>query len=358
MPVTPKSQIFTPEITVSSLAELLRRDIRQRNLRTGDPYMSTAEAAKFLGVSTFLANRTLQLLQKQSVLVRSQRRGAIITSPFADAQSRAVPTRIKLLLGEDIFRHHPSFYEEIINGLQAILKISRPEQHKLSAREESKIVDDLIAEILATREHVGLVLAGAPLHAQRHVANSGLPAIVLGTVFPSVTNLPSLDQDFFGVMEEIVLLFRRKKCRRYAVFFLNRMYPGNHLLLRALGIAMQKQGLNLRQLTIRCLPFDHDVCRAEARRLLESGEKVGFICHLPLFAEAVEDAYKSATKKTKPEICISNALLDPEGSRKFHRIEISMEPTEIGKQLGRQFLNAGRSAISLGIPTHLASPKS
>ena len=65
---------------VVELAERLARDIRDRELQPGDPYLSTAEAARMLRVSTTLANRALQLLAQRCVHERRQRKGAVVAT--------------------------------------------------------------------------------------------------------------------------------------------------------------------------------------------------------------------------------------------------------------------------------------
>ena len=51
---------------ILELADRLTADIHERLLKPGDAYLTTAEAARLLGISTTTANRAMQLLVKQS----------------------------------------------------------------------------------------------------------------------------------------------------------------------------------------------------------------------------------------------------------------------------------------------------
>ena len=70
---------------ILELAERLSADIRRRQLKPGDTYLTTAEAARLLGISTTTANRTLQLLTQRNVLARSQRKGSCVATPVSSA---------------------------------------------------------------------------------------------------------------------------------------------------------------------------------------------------------------------------------------------------------------------------------
>ena len=58
---------------VLRLADRIQEDIRQRALGPGDPYLTTIETARMLGVNNSVAGRALQLLAKRRVIERRQR---------------------------------------------------------------------------------------------------------------------------------------------------------------------------------------------------------------------------------------------------------------------------------------------
>ena len=325
-----KPTVITSEVTISSLADMLRKDVARKHLSPGDSYFNTADAARFLGVSTFLANRALQLLQKQNVLIRSQRTGATIAPAFSTVQWQP-PSRVTFLLGEYIYHRRPAFLEKISDHLHSLIPVPRPSRVELPTRVETKVVDQFIAKTLAAKEHVWLILSWVPLTVQRHVENSGLPAVVLGGLYPSIRKLPNVDWDFHRIMDEVFAYFLQKKCRHIFILIPGRMFPGSHRLLDGVQAAMTQNGLSIRQLTIRCLPVDAAVCEAEVRLHCASNkQKTAYICGTPLFAEVVSRTAREAAKIPPPEICITNPTLDAALSQHFLRFEMNLEPEKIG----------------------------
>src|SRR4249919_1108185 len=91
----------TPKIV--QLATALQRDIQDKRLAPGDPYLNTADAARLLGVSTVAANRALQLLVKRDVLCRRQRRGTFIADPKQGSDPTLIE-RVHLLVHKNFLK--------------------------------------------------------------------------------------------------------------------------------------------------------------------------------------------------------------------------------------------------------------
>lgn len=346
-------------ITISSLADLVKEDIYRKSLKTGDRYMTTADVARFLGVSTSMANRTLQLLEKQNVLKRSQRKGSLVAAPIGQ-HFHPAPEKVKLLLSRDIYLYRPAFYEGIMSGLQKRMGITRPENVGLPPGEEVEVADSLIAESLASHEAVGFVLADTPLLVQRHMANSGLPAAVFGSLHPSVKGLCAVDRDVKS-STRIVRYLYDQGCRHFAVLFLTRIYPADDLFLDRIVATMDELGLPPDALTIRSLPRDAEVCEAHAAGLIETiDKKIGFICNPPLFANAVRQACRAIKGKRRPVIFVNDPDLDRETARDFPRMEMAVPPEEIGEKLGACLLSVSSDAVlrpeEYSIPTTLVLP--
>ena len=49
---------------IIELADLIAKDIRERNLKPGDPYQGTMETAEMLGVGTTAANRAPRCISR------------------------------------------------------------------------------------------------------------------------------------------------------------------------------------------------------------------------------------------------------------------------------------------------------
>ena len=72
-------------------------DIRRRDLYAGDAYLTTAQTARMLGVSTTIANRALQFLARNGRLDRKQRRGTFVAEPSLGAGEPAI-ARVHLVV--------------------------------------------------------------------------------------------------------------------------------------------------------------------------------------------------------------------------------------------------------------------
>jgi DNA-binding transcriptional regulator YhcF (GntR family) len=176
----------TPRIM--ELAQQLEADIRRKQLKPGDPYLPLVEAARMLGVGTSTANRALQLLAQRGLLERVQRRGTFIGS----LQREASPGQLKrvfMLVHRSYLRQEGLVADGVLVGIQGVLPGVDVQFNFLPATDPTDYVDSLIAEILRAKEPAGIVLTKVPFAVQRAVRDSGLPAVVHGSPFPSIEGM-------------------------------------------------------------------------------------------------------------------------------------------------------------------------
>src|SRR5205814_5006947 len=121
--------------------------------------------------------------------------------------------------------------EGVLLGLQGALPGVELQFNFRPATDEAEYVRQLIHEILSARQRAGLVLIRSTVITQRLVAASGLPAVVSGTLQPSITSLPSIDRDQrqIGVLLAEHLL--RARCRQFIIFMRDRQAAGDHAML-------------------------------------------------------------------------------------------------------------------------------
>ncbi len=334
--------------TLVELAERLKEDIRKRKLRPGEAYLNAADAARLLGVGTAIANRALQLLQKQAILQRSQRRGAILLprpfrpSPLGD---------ICFLVEKDLSQSHPSFIKKLSTGLKAKLGISSFNVVALDPDAPARMVDRVITATLASSSSTGLVVVSASLETQRQVAGSGLPALLLGTPAPSVSHLPSLEPDWEEGLNQMVSHALRRNCRHFATFSPEIFRPEDHRFLDALGRVLESHSLSPEHLLPRSFPSDADICREAVRQILRTHPRTAFLCHSPLVADAIAGALPG---QIAPPICIVDPRGLPPLPSPHLQVEPALSPPEIGEQLAHLFTPLPRKATArLTFPTRL-----
>jgi hypothetical protein len=278
---------------IVQLADQLEQEIRRQRLRPGDPYPDTEEVARRLGVSTSAANGALRVLAKRGILDRRQRRGTLVARLPGGSAASAL-RRVHLLVHREYLQMEGLLADGLLIGIQGELPGAEMQFNFLPAVDPAEYANGLITEILQSRDAEGLVLVRAPLAIQRAVQASGLPAVVLGSLQPSVEGLPWIDRDQRQIAELAGEYLLGRKCRRIAALFRAEMGAGDVPALDRLQQVCRDHGLGLDSFTVRCLPADREAIAACARSLL-SGKKrrTGFFCRSQPLADGVAAAAES-----------------------------------------------------------------
>src|SRR5664279_3663371 len=83
------------------LAKRLEEDIRTRGLRAGEPYLTTAQAGRQLGISKAMAYRSMKILVARQVLVSHPGRGTFVGPEAGGAPFRQTKC-IRILSMQDL----------------------------------------------------------------------------------------------------------------------------------------------------------------------------------------------------------------------------------------------------------------
>jgi DNA-binding LacI/PurR family transcriptional regulator len=344
------------------VADQILADIRRRGLRRGQSYLSTAETAQWLRVGGSTVNRALQLLAQRGVIERRQRRGTLVLDPTARGNETPLG-RIHILVREEHLRTEGLWGEGVLMGLQGALPGAELQFNLRSEANEVEYVQQLIAEILRSRQPAGLVLVRSTIFAQRLVAASGLPAVVSGTLHPSITNLPSVDRDQrqIGVLLATHLL--QQRCRRILIFMRERLTAGDHAMIDGAMATFADAGVSLEDVTLRCLPTDDEAIRAEAASLANAAKgRVGFLCRSEPLARGAERATRRDMKSKRSTIVVADVAHDEDGEIAFPCIQAACAASDWGSALGRMLAECARGQrpdpYRLTIPVRLSLPKS
>ena len=284
------AQIQTVTPRLAELADQLLGDILSRNLRPGDRYLTTVAASKMLGVGNGAANRALQLLERRSIIRRQQRSGAFIYQ-LPNGSERPLLRRVHFLVHQKFLRTEGVGNDGLLIGMQEELPGVNVQISFLPPGDESSFVEELINDALKSSSVDGFVLARASCETQRMMADSGLPVVVFGGIYPGVGKLARLDRDMRAVGKLLTQHLLDQGHRRIA--YLNRqlVMPGDHETIDSVVATLAAAGLPMNALAMRCLPADSPVCTAEIEQLLQREERpTGFICRTTRIAEAVQMA--------------------------------------------------------------------
>jgi DNA-binding LacI/PurR family transcriptional regulator len=349
-----------PEIV--KIAESILSDIRQRKLRAGDPYMNTADTARLLQVSGSTVNRAMQLLAQRGVLQRRQRQGTTVLDP-ENRRPRGPLGRVHVLVREDHLRTEGLWAEGVLLGLQGALPGVEIQFNFRPETNEGDYVEQMVHDMLRLRQPAGVVLVRATVASQRLVAASGLPAVVSGSLQPSVTNLPSVDRDQGQIGALLAEYLLKAKCRRLVVFMRDRLTNGDHAMLDRAFATLAAGGLPLKALTMRCLPTDQQAIEAAAQELIiQTPGRVGFLCRSEALARGVDAAVQTLkpTARRAPAVVVADTSRNRASELPFPCIETEIAASQMGAALGRALLTAARGErpdpYRLLIPVCLSIP--
>ncbi|MGB7160235.1 MAG: substrate-binding domain-containing protein [Tepidisphaeraceae bacterium] len=342
---------------IVELADLIAADIRRRKLAPGDSYQGTLETAEMLGVSTTAANRAMQVLVKRRVLDRRQKKGTFVAHPPKDAEISPLQ-RVHLLVQEDYLRTEGLMSDGIVLGMHGELPAAQMQFNFLPPDRQGEYMTDLLAEAMRSGQTEGFVLIRTSLQAQRLIAGSGLPAVVNGSLHPSVPRMCWIDRDHRQGGELLAQRLIDAGFRRIVVLMRDRMFRGDHALLDAVRDTMTRAGLGLDALTLRCLPPDRDAISAAVADLL-SGEKqrLGFVCRSEPLAAGAALAAKERRLRMGDDvgIVLSDVYRKPsDPPPEWPYLVATMSPEQIGQQIGRML---AQQAMSRPVdPDHLVIP--
>lgn len=329
---------------ILDVAEQILADIRRRKLRPGDAYLSTADTARLLRVSGSTVNRALQLLAQRGTLQRRQRQGTIIASLAPRRRGRTLE-RVHLVVREDHLRAEGLWADGVLLGLQGALPGVELQFNFRPQADEADYVNQLIGDVLRSRQSAGLVLVRSTVVTQRLVAASGLPAVVSGTLQPSIRELASLDRDQrqIGVLLAEHLL--GQGCQRFCILMRDRLTAGDHAMLDGALATLAEAKTPLAAISIRCLPSDEEAVRAEAGELLVGQRgRTGFLCRsapLARGADAAADG-RALTGRRRPAIVVADMAQHVPGDAAYPCIETTIEPAAWGACLGQMLATIAR----------------
>lgn len=338
----PSAPPQTPRIV--QLAEQITADIRRRRLKPGDSYLTTAETARLLGISTTAANRAMQLLVQRQVLHRRQRAGTTVAAPTETRQGPAL-RRVHLLFHRRYLETEGLLADGRVIGIQSELPGADIQFSFPPEGGELPHVEDVIRRALAAPSPEGIVASRASLEVQRALAASGLPVVLAGTAFPSVQGLPWIDRDHCQIGRVLTEHLLASGARWLAVFNRERMLAGDHQTFDAVRDVLAEAGLPGNALTLRCLPYDAEAVATEVRLLMESNRaKGGILCRGTPLADAVTATLAEVRPAQRPALAVCDVFAKS-GPSPYVTASPLLGPQEWGARLGRLLARQARGEV-------------
>jgi DNA-binding transcriptional regulator YhcF (GntR family) len=344
----------TPRIM--ELAQQLEADIRRKQLKPGDPYLPLVEAARMLGVGTSTANRALHPFQESPLRQQLQRRGTFIGS----LQREASPGQLKrvfMLVHRSYLRQEGLVADGVLVGIQGVLPGVDVQFNFLPATDPTDYVDSLIAEILRAKEPAGIVLTKVPFAVQRAVRDSGLPAVVHGSPFPSIEGMAWVDQDNLAIARLVANFAGANDSTHVCALTREVMFPGDNVVLRELGRLLGASGHKAGAFSVCHLPDDRQAIMAEVAQIVHRyPTDLCLLCRSEAKADAAVAAIDLLQLKgrRRPRLIVSGLYQRPTGEYSLPYIFPTMRSEEIGAAIGR--LLAGQVVAAKAAPRHIVIP--
>ncbi len=274
---------------LDQLAGVLEQDIHYRGLRPGQPYLTAAGAAEMLGVSRMTANRALNVLAQRELLVRHRNRGTFIGPGLAAKSSHNANCVHYIAFADD----NPAQQIPIgcmLTGLKRHIPDVNLKTHTLSQVLSPQQLREEIDQLSYGVKSLGMIVTLGSRDLQRIVAESGIPAVVHGSVYPGI-DLPSLevDQEQTGrLMAEQAIRLGHQRLVFVAREFWRR---GDNLALDGIQQAAAAAGLGSGSVMVRNVSTDPHALRMGVEEVLTDVPRpAAFICRLSYFASAIIDA--------------------------------------------------------------------
>ena len=323
---------------IIQLAREVELDIRRRKLRAGDPYLTTAETARMLGVSTTIANRALQFLARSGRLVRKQRRGTFVAEPKHGDGEPAL-SRVHLVVHQRYMRTEGLLADGVIIGLQSELPGVDVSFNFMPPGDEREYVEELVGGIMQSGQPEGLVLVRASLEVQQMVAECGLPAVVYGTPYRSIGRLPYVDADQHAIGRLLAEYALEQKAGQLFVIMRDRMLPGDTPYLNAILETVGQATMPASCIQVRFLARDRELVAAETRDLLQAGQtRAAILCRDEPLAEWVLEELSRMGLKPGDDVVVAVSTIYRRGQEQPPSIpytQYTASPVQIGEQLGR-----------------------
>ena len=327
---------------IVQLARRIEHDIQDRNLRAGDAYLTAAQTARMLGVSTTIANRALQFLARNGRLDRRQRRGTFVAEPDSGANGRTIQ-RVHLVVHQRYMKTEGLLADGVIVGLQSELPGVDVSFNFMPPGSEREYVEELAGTIMQSGQPEGLVLVRANLEVQQMVAQSGLPAVVYGTPYRSISHLSFVDADQHAIGRLLAEHALTQQARRLLVVMRDRMLPGDSPYLDAIHETAGKARLTADRLKVRFLARDRDLVAAEVRHVLGTRKPLpAILCRDEPLAELVLEEVRWLGLTVGEDVVVTVSTIYRRGNEAPPSIpytQYAESPVQIGEHLARLLVN-------------------
>lgn len=352
---------------IDRLSLLVEEDILRKRLREGDRYLTSDEAGKQFGVSRATAHRAFQLLVDREMLVSKPRLGTFVgpASPYRNLQLPRLKCVHAVIDPERL--HAGLSIGELLDGLKEVLPDFDLQVNYLPSASAADYMAALLANITRDNTEIdgtlsqGLVVLGCPRIVQEMVAAAEVPAVILGSRYPTAASIPSITVDNVAKGQLLTQYLLNRGHKRIALLMRETWLPGDRLMFEGINQQLAKAEMPHGTLDLRSVPADRHVIRAELSEcFLGANAPTALICQ-QRFADLVAGCLAEMNLQVPTDIDMVIETTDhrTETTSKlvhsFSEISFPERVRRAGKLLGQ--LLAGEESNSTAIfPIQLIYP--
>jgi DNA-binding LacI/PurR family transcriptional regulator len=323
--------------TPGQLAQLLEKDIRDRGLGLGHRYLTGEESARLWGTSVATANRALQILAEQDIVVRRRSSGTFV-GPAAVRQDMAGIRTLSILTPASDKPHRSVVLDPLVEGLLASLTdVTDVRFSYVPSDRDVDFVRSLVEPMRSAGQLVAVVAVSCSYDVYRFLGEDRYPLVVMGSLYSGQT-YPSVgtDERQAGYLLAHYLLERGH--RRLAVLSHSEACPGDHHFHDGMSEALTEARVPHNALVLRAPGTKSEVLQHEVRELLAMPDRpTGFVVKLPRWVDDVAGHVRDYGLRVPQDIEITYRAVLGSGSEDtaYSHVRPSASNLEIATLVGR-----------------------
>ncbi len=273
---------------VGQIAKRLEADIRGRGLREGSRYLSTADAGRMLGVSPATTHRAMQLLVDKKLIVRRMRSGTFVGSAAGSESTHCIRT-VHVLTTPEKREYASAYASPFLAGLGQAIPDVNVQFTFIPWHNSDGFVKGLLERAASAGEVVGFVASSCSREVYRVLAQSGVPAVVSGTLPLGGPDLPSVALDDFEGGRLLTEYLLKRGHRRIALLTTTMDRPGDKLFFEGISNPLTRADMPHNSLVFEIVMETASSVGTAVRHLLQipDGPKA-FIARTQRLAEMVD----------------------------------------------------------------------
>ncbi|QDS99098.1 GntR family transcriptional regulator [Adhaeretor mobilis] len=285
---------------LKQLATALEHDIRRRGLRAGDRYLTASEACKQFNASEMSVHRAMQLLAEEGYLVRQRGAGTFVGAKYEVPVDQSCPLKIvHVVMSMDCQRIATLSAELLVQQLGLAMPDVSVDIHYIPEYDSLRHLERIVSGIPeANRPKEGVILIRSSRSMQLLIEESGLPAVVFGSIHPGVTKLSSIDMNQFEVGRLMARHALDAGRTRLILFMRDDWREGDNAVFSGVMQELAADGIGPDAFNLYCIPPESDYIAEKVRMVLSREcEPFALICRTHTYADAAEKVIYEMKKK-------------------------------------------------------------